>query len=277
MDAPKGEFFQELDQFVLPCEGELLAALKRVEKARSLLDGKRKEDIRSVSQHHVNYGYRRTRAGAKLAEIHAKSGVLTGCTTVLDLCGGPGAFLLVVWHDHPEAQIWGVTRSDGPGYYKEVISNPRFHPLGGFGGDLLSKDTRMSIFQDCPDVSLLLADGAVDETKDYSDEFGRNERLFRAEVSMLCKLKEGGSFVLKILGYTDPRACLLFCNVATWFVSAQLIKPDHSQPTNSECYWIFRGKQRVRRPINVNNAWAYYNTVLVWSNRQVKALETLYG
>jgi 23S rRNA U2552 (ribose-2'-O)-methylase RlmE/FtsJ len=188
------------------------------------------------------------RSHAKLERLFHCTNLETGTGKFLDICSAPGGFtkFLVETKKMVGFSVSGTDAS---------CVRTTYYPFNAEGLDEAA--TSFSIFSDSEvnlmvhklngeEITLVVADGAVDASTDFNQQEQLNAPMLCRQVAMALRvLKRGGSFVVKVFGLdctvTREIMFLLLLN----FELLEIVKPHYSKPSNSEFYVVCHRYKQV--------------------------------
>ena len=184
----------------------------------------------------------RTRAGRKFEEICTVADFfseISDHSLVVDLCGAPGAFSLVLQQNFPTLKILGFSLKSGISWFPEISRNFRsFYGVDG-DGDLYSAANRKSLVEEISDhcCPLVLADGGFEEISDLQ-ELVLSPLIFSEFITAISLLAEHGNFLCKIFDcFSELTRSIIFL-LTRIFRRVLVVKPASSRVVNSERYLL---------------------------------------
>lgn len=187
-----------------------------------------------------------SRAYFKLVELH-ETAVLPPPRTALLLCEAPGGFAQAALDLFPQlhtVHVSSQTRPGAPRFAPSVLRHPRVTQLDDDnGGDLLDPRVRDAIVRSCAGTAdLVTADGALDNalTPELAEVSNAHLVACEIETALRCQ-RRGGTFVLKIFGFSCAVTHELIALLADAYADVALVKPSTSHAVNDERYIVARG------------------------------------
>jgi len=185
-----------------------------------------------------------TRAGDKLEEIIQMHPHILPTKDIVfyDLCGGPGAWSMLLLTKYGSSVMRGVgitLHGDKRKWlwYRQLRESTKWCAVDADGGDITTF-TNIDTFQ--YGANLILADGATD----HSNMCENMQELYCSQI-VLCEvlvciqtITNGGSFVLKILGMGTSFTKSIIFILRSMFRACHICKPPSSRNTNSEVYVV---------------------------------------
>lgn len=196
----------------------------------------------------------RTRAGRKFEEIANVTGFQETLETsgkkgvVLDLCGAPGAFSIMLHKKYPRMKIVGFSLKAGIPWFEGLGENFRIFFGADGTGDIYQKENRKSLSSEILACPLIVADGGFEETSNLQ-ELVMARLIFCETLTAMTCLSDEGNFLCKLFDvFSEFSRSLLFVLVKA-FRRVAIVKPASSRPVNSERYVVCFGYRRCAQVI----------------------------
>eukprot|EP00866_Antonospora_locustae_P002029 jgi/Antlo1/2029/1008 len=208
-------------------------------------------------------GYR-ARSAFKLIQLDQKYGMLTNCSSVVDLCASPGGWLQVVAERNIET-IVGI----------DIVPIKPITGVECIVCDITTDTCRKELYRVMGEkkADLFLHDGSPNSGVSWvQDAYAQNELVLFAMRLASEFLREGGAFLTKVFRSSDYCALLSVCNRI--FEVVEATKPLSSRSESAEIFVYCKGflPERVRIDL-FNPNIAFREEVISGTFNTTKVLE----
>lgn len=217
--------------------------------------------------------YFKNRAGDKLWEILDAVDLLdqdVSDSVFLDVCGGPGAFSLLLLDEFNFKQGYGITLNvpitNNEAWYDRLHKSKRYKILWGADGtgNVYVPKNLEKVKEEIEnnDVRYVVSDGGFkigfDDKGNHLENIQEllSGRIILSEATMMImSLAEGGHFVVKLFDTFSLFTVSLIYIISQIFEETYIVKPTRSRIVNSERYLVGKNLKK-------GNSYSFFKTHL---------------